>query len=291
LKNLCLKLFKFFYPYCILAYAILEVGYDIKYAFASGGEWRWWMPLVGVSVIRDDGSLTPVNVSQKLLPDSERMICYTDWTLLGLPQDTLASSSLLKSLPRQALSNLFPITLLALKFSQWWYSPASPRTAHMEETGGKDRVRVPPPRMIRPIEKGWTGLNEKRRGARDLGGDDDGHDSDSNEDIVADDVVEEESEYAPMNWDDDSVSSSSSGITTPPASTDDAASSGSRKPLAYGHCPICEEPWANPTTLPTGYVGCYLCLYRFVEKREICPVTGVSLKDMGGVDSLRKVLV
>ena len=71
LKSLCLKLFKFFYPYCILAYAILEVGYDIKYAFASRGEWRWWMPLVGVSVIRDDGSLTAVNVSLKLLPDSK----------------------------------------------------------------------------------------------------------------------------------------------------------------------------------------------------------------------------
>jgi len=249
------------------------------------------MPLVGVSVVRDDGSLTAVNVSQELLQGSEYMICYIDSNLLGLLQDTLASSSLLRSLPRQALTNLFPITLLALKFSQWWYSPASPRTAHMEETGGKDRVRVPPPRMIRPIEKGWTGLNPKRRGGRDLGGDGDGQDSESDEDIVEDEVVEEESEYAPLNWDDDSVSSSSSGIKTPPASRHDAASPGSRKPLAYGHCPICEEPWANPTTLPTGYVGCYLCLYRFVEKREICPVTGISLKDMGGVDSLRKVLV
>jgi hypothetical protein len=63
MKNLCLKLFKFFYPYCNLAYAIFEVGYDIKYAYASRGEWRWWMPLVGVSVIRDDGSISAMNVS------------------------------------------------------------------------------------------------------------------------------------------------------------------------------------------------------------------------------------
>jgi hypothetical protein len=161
----------------------------------------------------------------------------------------------------------------------------------MAEISGKDRVRVPPPRMIRPAEKGWTGLNEKRRGLCDLGGDDDGNDDDeSDEGTVEDELVADESESAPMNWDDDSVSSSS-GIATPPASINETGSPEHRKPLAYGHCPICEEPWANPTTLPTGYVGCYLCLYRFVEKREICPVTGVSLKDMGGVDSLRKVLV
>ena len=58
MKNVAMKLFKLFYPYAALAYALLEVGYDVNYAFASSGEWRWWMSLVRVSVTRDDGSLT-----------------------------------------------------------------------------------------------------------------------------------------------------------------------------------------------------------------------------------------
>ena len=97
------------------------------------------------------------------------------------------------------------------------------------------------------------------------------------------------------DWDNDSVSSSSSsGPSTPPESIDGSDTSSSfatKTPLAYGHCPICREPWANPTALPTGYVGCYLCLYRFVEREGVCPVTGGDLAGMGGVDSLRKVLV
>jgi hypothetical protein len=63
MKNLSLKLFKLFYPYFVLANAALEVGFDVKYAFASRGEWRWWMPLVGVSVVRDDGSIIEATVS------------------------------------------------------------------------------------------------------------------------------------------------------------------------------------------------------------------------------------
>ncbi|KAH8089169.1 Pex12 amino terminal region-domain-containing protein, partial [Filobasidium floriforme] len=219
LKNLIMKLFKLIYPYAALGYALLEVGYDVNYAFAARGEWRWWMKFVRVSGIRDDGSLS----------ESE-------------PSST--ATTLLASLPRHALSNLFPLTLLALKFSQWWYSPNSPRASHAEESSPGDRVRVPPPGMLRPAERGIS-----------------------------------------------SSSSEPSLPSTPPEFVDGSeASTERKKPLAYGHCPICEEPWSNPTALPTGYVGCYLCLYRFVEREGVCPVTGGDLAGMGGVDSLRKVL-
>jgi hypothetical protein len=138
--------------------------------------------------------------------------------------------------------------------------------------------------MLRPAERGWTGLNERRRrtGA-----------------VIHEEQSEGEQgkveEKLDRDWDDDSISSSSSEPSlpsTPPEFVDGSeASTKRKKPLAYGHCPICEEPWSNPTALPTGYVGCYLCLYRFVEREGVCPVTGGDLAGMGGVDSLRKVLV
>jgi hypothetical protein len=197
-------------------------------------------------------------------------------------------------LPRQTLANLFPLTLLALKFSQWWYSPNSPRHSHIEETGGKDRVKVPPPRMIRPAEKGWTSLNEKRKGGRDTGVNENSE-SDQDDDEGRENQLQEKAEKSSLStWDDDSVSSSSSELSvskTSPQSITGSIAPDERQTPAYGHCPICEEPWTNPTTLPTGYVGCYLCLYRFVEKREVCPVTGIDLRKMGGVESLRKVLI
>jgi hypothetical protein len=65
LKNLIMKLFKLIYPYAAVGYALLEVGYDVNYAFAARGEWRWWMKLVRVSVIRDDGSLSESEVSAR----------------------------------------------------------------------------------------------------------------------------------------------------------------------------------------------------------------------------------
>lgn len=55
LKRWILRLFKAVYPYLNLLYAMLDVGFDINYAFGNG-EWRWWMPICGVSVVRDDGS-------------------------------------------------------------------------------------------------------------------------------------------------------------------------------------------------------------------------------------------
>lgn len=95
------------------------------------------------------------------------------------------------------------------------------------------------------------------------------------------------------NTSDDNRSHRSSASSTP---SDSAASPSTPTNLPYNPlppntCPLCLQPWTNPTITPTGYVGCYLCLYRFVEREGRCPVTGVGLEEMGGVEGLRKVLI
>jgi hypothetical protein len=96
--------------------------------------------------------------------------------------------------------------------------------------------------------------------------------------------VEREVEEGEEGEDDGSSSSDdeeSTSITpgTPPTSAPSV--------LPYGACCICTNPWQNPTITPTGYMGCYLCLYRCVEKDDKCPVTGLRMR----TDELRKVAV
>jgi hypothetical protein len=79
LKNLIMKLFKLIYPYAAVGYALLEVGYDVNYAFAARGEWRWWMKLVRVSVIRDDGSLSESEVSARASTIAGKFVTDTQW--------------------------------------------------------------------------------------------------------------------------------------------------------------------------------------------------------------------
>ncbi|THH13895.1 hypothetical protein EW146_g6377 [Bondarzewia mesenterica] len=55
----------------------------------------------------------------------------------------------------------------------------------------------------------------------------------------------------------------------------------------YGQCPLCQNPIANATALPSGYVFCYRCVYDQVEKHGKCPVTFLPAR----VWQLRKVLV
>lgn len=52
-----------------------------------------------------------------------------------------------------------------------------------------------------------------------------------------------------------------------------------------GVCPVCKKPIANPTALPTGYVGDYRCLYDYVEKEGRCPVTRLKV----AIGDLRKI--
>ena len=98
--------------------------------------------------------------------------------------------------------------------------------------------------MVRPAQRGKSGLNPEREREAEKAGD--GSESDDEE-----------------------------GSVVP----------GTPEDVPYGTCPICITPWANPTITPTGYTGCYLCLYRVVERDGRCPVTGGLVR----VDELRKV--
>jgi len=47
--------------------------------------------------------------------------------------------------------------------------------------------------------------------------------------------------------------------------------------LSPSQCPLCCQSPKNPTTLSkSGYVFCYACIYRFVDDKKQCPITGIS---------------
>jgi hypothetical protein len=127
--------------------------------------------------------------------------------------------------------------------------------------------KVGPPRMVRPREEGTTSLNPKRIVKEKL--------------PEADDQEEDSDSDSDSGSESDSSSSATSAAPATPPVTEVATAS-------YGMCPICDQPWANPALLSTGYVGCYLCLYDAVKANGKCPVTGMEL--IGGVDDIRKVL-
>ncbi len=195
----------------------------------------------------------------------------------SLPIRTLLTIiSTLRALLRSAIHNSLPISLLSLKFLQWWYSPLSPRGAIGGSRGtvggaAKGLGKVGPPKMILPMEEGATALNPKRviTAVKDMVADD-GDDGDDGDDSDSDSDSGSES--------NDESSSTSDLPTTPPTSST----------IGYGTCPICLQPWANPSLLSTGYVGCYLCLYDAIQVDGKCPVTGLQL--IGGVEDIRKVL-
>lgn len=54
-------------------------------------------------------------------------------------------------------------------------------------------------------------------------------------------------------------------------------------------CKICGHSVVNPTAVQTGYVFCYVCAYNWVQKRSVCPITGVKL--LNGVNGLRRLMV
>ncbi|KAJ9098341.1 hypothetical protein QFC19_006465 [Naganishia cerealis] len=168
--------------------------------------------------------------------------------------------------------------LLALKFLQWWYSPASPRLSAIKGAEERSKVLVKPPRMIPPTLKGRSAVNLEREKEQD---DDETARADANvdDDSDSDEEVSSDSDSS-LN---DAIQNATPG--TPPSQPLDANLQ--YRPQAYGSCVICSNEWANPTITPTGYMGCYLCLYGTVEKHGTCPVTGVPMR----VDELRKVLV
>ncbi|KAJ3232085.1 ubiquitin-protein ligase peroxin 12 [Chytriomyces hyalinus] len=52
-------------------------------------------------------------------------------------------------------------------------------------------------------------------------------------------------------------------------------------------CPLCVSEVKNPALLPSGYVYCYTCIYKHVEKHNECPVS--KLRVVGGGASVRKL--
>ncbi|KAI8582164.1 hypothetical protein K450DRAFT_185083 [Umbelopsis ramanniana AG] len=63
---------------------------------------------------------------------------------------------------------------------------------------------------------------------------------------------------------------------------------GTKVPSTPNTCPLClTRPINNPTALPSGYVFCYTCAYRYVEDHGRCPVTWTKIR--GGTERLTKV--
>jgi len=44
-------------------------------------------------------------------------------------------------------------------------------------------------------------------------------------------------------------------------------------------CPLCLNPSTNPSSLPTGYVFCYPCIYKYVREYHRCPLTFVAMNE------------
>lgn len=157
-------------------------------------------------------------------------------------------------------------------------------------------MKIPAPRMILPAMRGWSGLNLKRRRGNGLE-DNEAKEADGEGDEAGSGSESEgdQSDSVEGSLDDGSSSAStaSEDLSSPstPTSATDVSPKAQFKTLPYGSCPICLQPWTNPTITPTGYVGCYLCLYKFVDRYGKCPVTGMDMKASGGVDGLRKVLI
>ncbi|KAL1915311.1 uncharacterized protein VTP21DRAFT_6769 [Calcarisporiella thermophila] len=76
--------------------------------------------------------------------------------------------------------------------------------------------------------------------------------------------------------------------TIPPPEPIKPDPEGTSLPSTPNTCPLClKRPIVNPTALPSGYVFCFNCAFRHVEKHFTCPVT---LMRIDGVDQLRKVM-
>ncbi|CAO3649355.1 unnamed protein product [Cunninghamella blakesleeana] len=76
--------------------------------------------------------------------------------------------------------------------------------------------------------------------------------------------------------------------TIPPPEKTKPDPRGTKVPTTPNTCPLCSSnPINNPTALPSGYVFCYTCAYRYVEEHGRCPVTWIKVER--GVEDLTKV--
>ncbi|AAS50837.1 ABR067Cp [Eremothecium gossypii ATCC 10895] len=60
------------------------------------------------------------------------------------------------------------------------------------------------------------------------------------------------------------------------------------EPYISVRCPVCRSAVSNPGVLQTGYIACYPCAVRYVEKHGKCPVMQTPL--LGGPRGIRKLI-
>ncbi|KAM0792084.1 hypothetical protein ACM66B_004788 [Microbotryomycetes sp. NB124-2] len=77
-------------------------------------------------------------------------------------------------------------------------------------------------------------------------------------------------------------------LRAPRSSNVDSNKTGEEQTTKRGECCVHKGPIVNVTALPTGYVGCYKCLFAHVQEFGTCPVTKVKIS--GGTDELRKII-
>ncbi|KIY34203.1 peroxin-12 [Cryptococcus gattii E566] len=207
-------IFKLLYPYLNLLLDISFLGYDIAYLFSKTSYWRPWYQLLNLRISRA-GFPSPPS-----------------------PLDTTISSSrpILSSL---SLPPLLPPLLLALKLSQWWYSPSSPRAlsplsrSRLGLQGGRGGISVAevhksilPPRAVNVLSS-----------------------------ILLFPFSQKQSRKDPDGENDEGVAHKCKGEYTEKRIS----------PAKFGICPLCDKVWANPAILPSGWVICWKCGWNAIE--------------------------
>ncbi|WWD20467.1 hypothetical protein CI109_104943 [Kwoniella shandongensis] len=219
------RAFKLLYPYINLGIDLTFLGYDIAYLFDKSDSYRPWHRWLGLRVARRG-------------PDDEE-------------QDN--PTSLLSRLPP-----LLPPLLLALKLSQWWYSPSSPRSfsplTSTQNSIAATHASILPPRPL-PIlpESGLLPPTPPQTPPAEVG--------------------VEEKQLA-------------EGIVVPKQYVVGAE--------GYGKCPLCRRKWQNPAVLPSGWVVCWRCGWDAVEgddeDRDDEEEAEVELGDDKATDDVGKIV-
>lgn len=73
----------------------------------------------------------------------------------------------------------------------------------------------------------------------------------------------------------------------PPSNGSSLTRKGGKKEIpTSGMCAVHGGEMVNPTALPTGWLGCYKCLFTWVEEEGVCPIEGTKVE----VGDLRKIM-
>lgn len=208
-------IFKLLYPYFNLLLDISFLGYDIAYLFSKTTYWRPWYLLLNL------------HISRARFPSPPSPLDTT----------TFSSRSALSSF---SLPPLLPPLLLALKLSQWWYSPSSPRALSPLSRSGSGlqggrgisvaevHKGILPPRAVNILSSVSIFPFSRKQSSSDADNEDEEHKRNG-----------ERTE-----------------IHIPPAK--------------FGICPLCNKAWANPAILPSGWVICWKCGWNAVEGEKEC---------------------